>query len=199
MDDLFLLFEHQRTRILVLKMRQQEEISTRWDLYSQQQKSDILSEFRKRLPDDYYCKATLFEFLNKKLSLEERRGTEDSTDENNRTGKKGINRIISIHFISLALIITAGGIIYGITTGKWSNAFGTAITLLAFISPFAPLTYMAALNRMGKNSDNQSSEMPKIMSSIPLKATRLPNGYENIGDQVRSEEIIQVNSCAITG
>ncbi len=71
-----------------MKKRQQKDISTRWELYSQQQQADILSEFRKRLPDDYYCKATLFEFLNKKLSLERYRNQGDSTDENNRTGKK---------------------------------------------------------------------------------------------------------------
>lgn len=71
-----------------MKKSQQKDISTRWELYSQQQKADILSEFRKRLPDDYYCKATLFEFLNKKLNLDERRGTGDAIDENNRTGKK---------------------------------------------------------------------------------------------------------------
>lgn len=113
--------------------------------------------------------------------------------------KRGIKRIISIQFISPALIITVGGIIYGINTGRWFSAIGTAITLLAFISPFAPLTYMAALNRLEKYSDSQSSEMPKIMSSILLKATRLPNGYDNIGDQVRPEEIIQANSSATTG
>lgn len=113
--------------------------------------------------------------------------------------KKGIKCIISIQFISLTLIITAGGIIYGINTEKWFSAFGTAITLLAFISPFVPLTYMAAMNRLEKYSDCQSSEMPKIMSSIPLKATRLPNGYENIGDQVRSEEIMLANSCSTNG
>jgi hypothetical protein len=71
-----------------MKKRQQKEISTRWELYSQQQKADILSEFRKRLPDDYYCKDTLFEFLKKKLSLEGGRSTGDSIDENNRSGKK---------------------------------------------------------------------------------------------------------------
>ena len=52
--------------------------------------------------------------------------------------KRGIKRIIRIQFISLALIITAGGIIHGINTGKWSSAFGTTITFLAFISPFVP-------------------------------------------------------------
>lgn len=71
-----------------MKKRPRKDISTRWELYSQQQQDDILSEFRKRLPDDYYCKATLFEFLNKKLSLERYRNQGDSTDENNRTGKK---------------------------------------------------------------------------------------------------------------
>lgn len=71
-----------------MKKRAQKDISTRWELYSQKQQADILSEFRKRLPDDYYCKATLFEFLNKKLSLEGHRNQGDSADENNGTGKK---------------------------------------------------------------------------------------------------------------
>ena len=71
-----------------MKKRPRQDISTRWELYSEQQQADILSEFRKKLPDDYYCKATLFEFLNKKLSLERYRNQGDSTDENNRTGKK---------------------------------------------------------------------------------------------------------------
>jgi hypothetical protein len=109
--------------------------------------------------------------------------------------KRGIKRIIWIQCIAIALIITAGGIIYGINSGKWLSAFGMAIMLLAFISPFAPLTYMAAMNRLEKIPDSQTSEMPKIMSSIPLKATRLPNGFET-GDELRSEEIIQAYSCA---
>lgn len=71
-----------------MKKRQQKDISTRWELYSQQQQTDILSEFRRRLPDDYYCKATLFEFLNKKLSMEGPKSKGGSTDGNKGTGKK---------------------------------------------------------------------------------------------------------------
>ncbi len=76
--------------------------------------------------------------------------------------KRGIKRIIRMQFISLALIITAGGIIYGINTGKWSSAFGTTITFLALISPFVPLTYMAGLNRLEKYSDRQSEKPASV-------------------------------------
>jgi len=44
--------------------------------------------------------------------------------------KREIKFIIKIQFIILAIIITAGGIIYGIDTGKWSNVFETVIALL---------------------------------------------------------------------
>ena len=71
-----------------MKKRPRKDISTRWELYSQQQQADILSEFRKKLPNDYYCKATLFEFLNKKLGMEGPRSQGGSTDENQRTGKR---------------------------------------------------------------------------------------------------------------
>ena len=69
--------------------------------------------------------------------------------------KEEIKRIIRIQFIAIALIISAGGIIFGINTERWSSAFGAVLILLAFISPFAPLTYMAAINRLDKYSDSQ--------------------------------------------
>ena len=40
----------------------------KWALYSARQKEVILDEFRRRLPDDYYCKATFFRFLQEKLT-----------------------------------------------------------------------------------------------------------------------------------
>lgn len=64
--------------------------------------------------------------------------------------KRGIKFIIKIQFSILAIIITAGGIIHGINTGKWSNVFETVIALLAITSVFARLSYLAAVNRHEK-------------------------------------------------
>lgn len=71
-----------------MKKRPLKDISTKWELYTMQQQAEILTEFRKKLPDDYYCKTTLFEFLNKKLSKEEQRNNRGSTNENETTRKK---------------------------------------------------------------------------------------------------------------
>lgn len=56
---------------IAMEIRSQKDISTKWDLYTPQQQTDILAEFRKKFPNDYYCKTTLFEFLNKKLRIDE--------------------------------------------------------------------------------------------------------------------------------
>lgn len=45
-----------------------DEVMRKWALYTVQQKEAILSEFRRRLPDDYYCKATFFQFLQEKMA-----------------------------------------------------------------------------------------------------------------------------------
>lgn len=50
-----------------MKFEAQTDILNKWDLYTQSQKEAILSEFRKKHPDDYYCKETFFEFLGEKL------------------------------------------------------------------------------------------------------------------------------------
>lgn len=50
-----------------MKKNSQTDILTKWNLYTPQQQETILAEFRKKLPDDYYCKTTLFEFLRAKL------------------------------------------------------------------------------------------------------------------------------------
>lgn len=71
-----------------MKKRSQKEISARWELYSQQQQADILSEFRRRFPEDYYCKAALFEFLNNKRSMEGAGSKGDSSNGNKGTGEK---------------------------------------------------------------------------------------------------------------
>ena len=52
-----------------------------------QQQVEILTEFRRKFPDDYYCKTALFKFLNKKLSMEEQRNNGGSANENDGTGK----------------------------------------------------------------------------------------------------------------
>ncbi len=70
-----------------MEKRPQKDISTKWELYTPQQQDSILAEFRKKLPDDYYCKTTLFGFLDKKLSLEEHRNNGESSHEFNRTRK----------------------------------------------------------------------------------------------------------------
>jgi hypothetical protein len=67
-----------------MKIRSQKDISTKWDLYTHQQQADILAEFRKKLPDDYYCKTTLFEFLRKKITMEEALNKGNSKSEINR-------------------------------------------------------------------------------------------------------------------
>lgn len=58
-----------------MKLKSHTEILNKWDLYTPQQKEIILAEFRKRLPDDYYCKTTLFEFLKEKIIIKGRRKT----------------------------------------------------------------------------------------------------------------------------
>jgi len=67
--------------------------------------------------------------------------------------KRGFKRIIKIQLVVMAIIITAGGVAYGINTGKWSTAFMTAITLQSIMLLIAPLTYMVAVNRLEKYSD----------------------------------------------
>jgi hypothetical protein len=52
-----------------MKLKSQEDILTKWELYTPQQKEVILAEFRKKLPDDYYCKITFFEYLKEKLGV----------------------------------------------------------------------------------------------------------------------------------
>ncbi len=49
--------------------KSQKEILTKWELYTPQQKEVILAEFRKKLPDDYYCKNTFFDYLKEKLGV----------------------------------------------------------------------------------------------------------------------------------
>ncbi len=44
------------------------EAMRKWSLYTARQKEAILDEFRRRLPQDYYCKATFFRFLQEKLT-----------------------------------------------------------------------------------------------------------------------------------
>lgn len=62
-----------------MKLKQQNDILAKWEIYTPQQKEIILSEFRKKLPEDYYCKTTLLEFLTKKANMEDNKphGFED--------------------------------------------------------------------------------------------------------------------------
>jgi len=48
------------------------EAMRKWSLYTSRQKEAILDEFRRRLPDDYYCKSTFFRFPQEKLIEGER-------------------------------------------------------------------------------------------------------------------------------
>ncbi len=50
-----------------MKIKPQPELLLKWSLYTPQQQEIILAEFRKKLPNDYFCKATFFEFLKKKI------------------------------------------------------------------------------------------------------------------------------------
>lgn len=71
-----------------MKIGSQKDITIKWELYTPQQQDDILAEFRKKHPDDYYCKTTLFEFLNKKLGMEETTNRlENFSDGYRKTGK----------------------------------------------------------------------------------------------------------------
>lgn len=54
-----------------MKLKSQTEILSKWNLYTQQQKEVILDEFRKKFPNDYYCKNTLFEFLKERIAIKE--------------------------------------------------------------------------------------------------------------------------------
>jgi uncharacterized membrane protein len=67
--------------------------------------------------------------------------------------KRGIKRVIKIQIIVLTIIITVGGISYGIETGNWSAAFVTAIILQSIALLFGPMTYAVAVNRLVKFSD----------------------------------------------
>ncbi len=69
-------------------------------------------------------------------------------------GKREIERFIKIQIIVNVAIITAGCIIYGVNTEKWSTALLVAITLLAFASILVLLTYTVAMNRLEKISGN---------------------------------------------
>lgn len=71
-----------------METRSQKALSIKWELYTPQQQDEILAEFRKKLPDDYYCKATLFDFLRKKISMEEHRNKGESSHEISRTKKR---------------------------------------------------------------------------------------------------------------
>jgi hypothetical protein len=55
----------------VMEIRSQQDITSKWEFYTPQQQAHILVEFRKKFPNDSYCKTTLYEFLSKKLSTEE--------------------------------------------------------------------------------------------------------------------------------
>jgi hypothetical protein len=48
-------------------VQRNDEVMEKWALYTAGQKEVILNEFRRRLPEDYYCKATFFRFLQEKL------------------------------------------------------------------------------------------------------------------------------------
>jgi hypothetical protein len=50
-----------------MKLKPPTDIFIKWELYTPQQKEAILAEFRKKLPDDYYCKTTFGKFLKEKL------------------------------------------------------------------------------------------------------------------------------------
>lgn len=52
-----------------MKQKTQRQTLIKWDLYTPQQKEIILAKFRKRLPNDYYCKTTLFKFLQEKVVI----------------------------------------------------------------------------------------------------------------------------------
>jgi hypothetical protein len=67
--------------------------------------------------------------------------------------KRGIKRIIKIQVAVMAIIITSGGMMYGINTGKWLTALMTALTLQSIMLLFAPMTYMAAMNRLEEYTD----------------------------------------------
>lgn len=43
------------------------EISKYWEQYPAQQKQAILAQFQNKYPKDYYCKVTLFKFLEEKF------------------------------------------------------------------------------------------------------------------------------------
>jgi hypothetical protein len=50
-----------------MKLKPPPDTFTKWELYTPQQKEAILAEFRKKLPDDYFCKTTFSKFLKEKL------------------------------------------------------------------------------------------------------------------------------------
>jgi hypothetical protein len=54
-----------------MKQKSKTEILIKWNLYTPQQKEVILAEFRKKFPDDYYCKTTLCNFLREKIMIRE--------------------------------------------------------------------------------------------------------------------------------
>lgn len=54
-----------------MNLKTKPDLLLKWGLYTPQQQEMILSEFRKKRPHDYYCKTTLLEFLNEKLSKED--------------------------------------------------------------------------------------------------------------------------------
>lgn len=56
-----------------MNLKTNPDLLLKWDLYTPQQQEMILAEFRKKLPNDYYCKTTLIEFLHEKLREENKK------------------------------------------------------------------------------------------------------------------------------
>ena len=54
-----------------MKLKTKPDLLLKWGLYTPQQQERILTEFRKKLPHDYYCKTSLIEFLHEKITKED--------------------------------------------------------------------------------------------------------------------------------
>jgi uncharacterized membrane protein len=76
--------------------------------------------------------------------------------------KRDFRRIIKIQVVVMEIIIAVGGIMYGINTGKWSTAFMTAIKLQSIMLLYAPMAYMAAVDRLEKYSDRANCRAREV-------------------------------------
>lgn len=52
-----------------MNVQDKKKLAAVWNMYSPKQQADILTEFALKMPNDYYCKENLFNFLSRKIKI----------------------------------------------------------------------------------------------------------------------------------